>query len=279
MPDLKKKVIDKNLGKLELNTEMLLQLECDNVGILTIVILKIQDIIDACRCEDENGLELTKGTHFECDENHIERIRGTKFPSPIDAFWITILLEFVNLASDLIHLVLFFAMIVIAPWRFIQCVKFIFNDKTYFYFKEHERIMGMIQHTKVMFDEFYNHYFEPLMNDMVKNEYQYHNEKKPEQYWRGNDHSDLFGSKGNFGYYFSMFSTKLDQYMDKAITTSQYNDNARFDMSLSTYDTTIKGMNFFWFLVLVLIYTNCRAIQNKKMQQNHEQQTTPNCRH
>eukprot|EP01083_Nonionella_stella_P215524 775622_1 len=234
-PELKRKVIHNNIRKMDHNVSMVLQLEADDpdIGILAIFILTVDDLV-TCSIIDGNGtLSLEKGTHFACDKERIETLRGTDFPSVIDAFWMIVLEQFAYLMIDILHLILLILPIGFAPWRFIKCCLLLCRDKSYWYVQEHDRAMGMLEHSYFIYRQFYYHYFQPMMNDMVKDEYEYH---------RSNTSMGLDALHINYSHYYRTFKGKLNKYWARTyeyMKDSNEDNPNKFNMSLTTYDEIV----------------------------------------
>ncbi|ETO25312.1 hypothetical protein RFI_11826 [Reticulomyxa filosa] len=108
----------KKLVKLLSDVSLCLQVENDQMGVLFVLVLKIQNLLDAVR--NENGTVQLTTEHFNPDENALNQVRGTEYPGVVDCFYILVGMEFIKWCIDVVHVFLFFTLLVL-PWRWVQC--------------------------------------------------------------------------------------------------------------------------------------------------------------
>eukprot|EP00419_Tripos_fusus_P033100 CAMPEP_0172786870 /NCGR_PEP_ID=MMETSP1074-20121228/206162_1 /TAXON_ID=2916 /ORGANISM="Ceratium fusus, Strain PA161109" /LENGTH=1640 /DNA_ID=CAMNT_0013623887 /DNA_START=56 /DNA_END=4979 /DNA_ORIENTATION=- len=123
--NVKATTIEKFLGALPRDVEMLLQLEGKNgerrIVLLTLP-LTVGQMLDALHAPDGRvaiAAQQRPETPAEGDteSDHINALRGAQV-EPRDAWWSVVLAEFASITSDVAHLLMLLALLLV-PWRFV----------------------------------------------------------------------------------------------------------------------------------------------------------------
>lgn len=199
--DIKRKAILKNVAKLTGNVPFVIQLESDEKGLLFILILTNDDFTAAAEMDD-GILPLENGTHFNFESSRLESIRGKEFPGIVDAFWVIVGMQFAQWVIDVIHLLLFLCTI-IAPWRFILACQMLLSSKNKWIEAENAKCIGMVEHAHAIYHRFETQLFQPMLNDMIKDDYIFHAENRAD-----------FGHI-NYQYYYQKWMNQINKYWDK----------------------------------------------------------------
>eukprot|EP00483_Globobulimina_turgida_P003317 UN03322 len=80
-------------------------------------------------------------------------------------------MQFGKWCVDILHLLLFISLIVMAPWRFVQCVQLVFEHQNKWYLRQNAKAIGRIAHGNNIYHKLMDLLFDPMLNDLVKEKY------------------------------------------------------------------------------------------------------------